>query len=117
MAAIDKYFRLAKQVALRGDTREAKRQYHIGAVGIRNDGTIVASSNIPNRVREPAAHAEARLVKKLDWDAVVYVVRVRSNGTLALARPCQTCQSAMRLHGVRKVYYSISDTEHGVIHL
>jgi tRNA(Arg) A34 adenosine deaminase TadA len=115
LAAIDKYFRLAKQVALKGDTREAVRQFRLGAVGIRSDGTIVTANNIPNRTREPAAHAEARLARKLDWDSVVYVVRIYSDGTLALARPCRNCQKALRLKGVRRVYYSISETEFGVL--
>jgi cytidine deaminase len=115
MAIIDKYFRLARQVALKGDTLEANRHYRLGAVGIRTDGAIVTASNIPNRQPESHAHAETRLVRKLDWGSTVYVVRIRRDGQLALARPCRRCQSAMRLRGVRYCYYSINDTEYGVI--
>jgi len=115
MASIDKYFRLAKQVALRGDTLEANRHYRLGAVGIRSDGAIVTASNIPNCRPEPHAHAETRLVRKLDWGSTVYVVRIHRDGSLALARPCKRCQSAMRLRGVACCYYSINDREYGVI--
>jgi tRNA(Arg) A34 adenosine deaminase TadA len=115
MATIDKYFRLAKQTALRGDTREAKRQFRLGAVGIRSDGAIVTASNIPHRTRESKAHAETRLAKKLDWNSIVYVVRIYSNGALAMARPCRKCQSALRLKGVQRVYYSINANEFGVL--
>jgi len=109
------YFRLAKRVALRGDTFEARRRYRLGAVGTRSDGAIVTASNIPNRKPEPRAHAETRLARKLDWGSVVYVARIHSNGSLAIARPCKHCQSAMRLRGVKRCYYSINDTEYGVI--
>lgn len=115
MALVDKYFRLARQAALKGDTGEAKRQYRLGAVGIRSDGTVVTSSNIPHRTPEPQAHAEIRLTRKLDWGSVVYVVRIYSDGTLAMARPCKRCQSAMRRRGVKCCYYSINDTEYGVL--
>lgn len=114
MNSITKYFRLARQAAIRGNTRKAKRQYRLGAVGIRTDGTVVYSNNIPNRSPEPAAHAEARIVKKLDWGSTVYVVRILSDGKLAMARPCLGCQAAMRLKGVRCCYYSINNEEYGV---
>jgi len=113
---IPKCFLLARKIATKGDTPEANRHYRIGAVGIRNDGAIVAASNTPQRNPEPKAHAEYRLVKKLDWGSVVYVVRIRRDGTLALARPCRNCRGAMRLRGVKRCYYSINDTEYGVIH-
>ncbi len=115
--AVDKHFRMARQVALRGDTKEARRQYRLGAVGVRSDGAIVISSNVPHRTPEPHAHAEARLTRKLDWGSTVYVVRIRSDGTLAMARPCRTCRGLMRLKGVKRCYYSISDTEYGVLNL
>jgi tRNA(Arg) A34 adenosine deaminase TadA len=117
MSVIDKYFRLARKTALKGDTREASRQYRLGAVGVRSDGAIVTSSNIPHRTPEPQAHAEARLAKKLDWDSTVYVVRIQSDGRLATARPCKKCLNTMRLKGVRRIYYSITENEHGVLEL
>ncbi len=117
MASHAKYFRLARQTAMRGDTKEANRQYRIGAVGIRKDGAIVCSSNIPHRTPRPEAHAESRLSRKLDWGATVYVVRVLSTGRLSVARPCKNCEAALRRKGVKKVVYSISDTEHGVMEL
>ncbi len=107
-----KYFRLAKMVATRVDDC---RQFRLGAVGIRCDGTIVVSRNIPNREPEPQAHAEARLVKKLDHGAIVYVVRVARDGKLTMARPCKTCRRALKNRHVRKCYYSINENEYGVI--
>lgn len=115
MTSIEKYFLTARKTALRGDTFDANRTYRLGAVGIRSDGAIVKASNIPNRSPEPRAHAEARLTRKLDWGSIVYVVRIRSDGTLAMARPCKKCQSTMRLRGVQRCYYSINNYEYGVL--
>jgi len=117
VAKVDKYFRLARQTATRGDTKEARRQFRLGAVGIRNDGTIVTSSNLPVRQPDGYAHAEARLVRKLDWDSEVFVVRITRNGLMANSRPCLHCQATMRLRGVKQVFYSISETEFGVLKL
>ncbi|MFA5758688.1 MAG: hypothetical protein WC942_04925 [Clostridia bacterium] len=105
-------FREAKRIALKGDRL---RKHCLGAIGVRRDGVIVKSSNLPNRLPEIHAHAEARVVRKLGWGGTVYVVRVKRDGTLALARPCKHCQGIMRSNGVRHCYYSISDTEFGVI--
>jgi tRNA(Arg) A34 adenosine deaminase TadA len=113
LTTIDKYFRVARQTALKGDSKEARRRFRLGAVGVRSDGAIVTSNNISNRLPEPNAHAEARLTRKLDWGSTVYVVRILSDGSLATARPCKHCLNTMRLRGVRYVYYSISDKEHG----
>ena len=107
-----RFFRLAKKVAAKGDDR---RRYRLGAVGIRSDGVIVKSRNIPNKFPEPQAHAEARLVKKLDRGSVVYVVRIDSYNKLATARPCGDCIRALKFKGVKRVYYSIDETEYGVI--
>jgi len=112
MTYVERHFRRALRVATQGTDR---RQYRLGAVGIRRDGTIVEASNLPARNPEPRAHAEQRLVRKLDKGSIVFVVRVYRNGELALARPCKRCQTAMRLRGVRSCYYSISDTEYGVL--
>jgi tRNA(Arg) A34 adenosine deaminase TadA len=117
MATVHKYFRLARKIAATGDTKEATRQYKIGAVGIRADGAIVASSNIPHRTPEPRAHAETRLARKLDWGSVVYVVRILSDGQLANARPCKSCRAALRGRGVKRVYYSIGEKEYGVLEM
>jgi len=105
---------MVKEVAIRGS---AIRRHRIGALGVRSDGTIVKSPNLPNRLPEPQAHAETRVCKKMDWGGVVYVVRVLRNGTFALARPCKNCIAVMRNSGVKKCYYSINDNSYGVIKL
>ncbi len=107
-----KYFRLAKKVAAKG---KDCRSYRLGAVGVRKDGAIVKSRNIPNRLPVIGAHAEARVCKKIDKGSTVYVVRIDREGTLVMSRPCNACQRVMRMRGVRRCYYSISETEYGVM--
>jgi hypothetical protein len=86
-------------------------------VGVRNDGTIVTANNLSCRKPTPYAHAEARLVRKLDFGSKVFVVRIQRDGTTVNARPCKDCEIAMRLRGVEVVYYTISECEWGVLHL
>lgn len=108
----DDMLSLAAGTALRKDDR---RSFRLGAVGIRNDGTIVSSSNGPSPFPCPDVHAEARLCQKLTPGSTVWVARIRHDGSLALARPCPACERRLRAAGVGKVIYTISDHEHGVI--
>lgn len=115
MSKVDTYFRMAAIAARNGDSKEAERQYWIGAVGVRKDGAVVSSNNVPSRLQEPAAHAESRLCRKLDRGATVYVVRLRRSGGFALARPCRHCRKIMRNRGVKRCYYTITSNEYGVM--
>ena len=47
--------------------------------------------------------------KKANIDIVV--MRINKVGEVANARPCYNCLTMMKAVGIRKVYYSISDTE------
>lgn len=116
MNKVNRYFNLAKQAAMKGEQR-IRRAYRLGAVGIRSDGAIVSSNNLPIRDPERNAHAETRLTKKLNAGSEVFVVRIKRNGQLAKARPCKDCRTAMRMRGVKRCYYSISDIEYGVLYL
>jgi deoxycytidylate deaminase len=48
----------------------------------------------------------------------VFVARGRKlNDQMAMARPCQTCETLLGYAGVEKVYYTISELEYGVMFL
>ncbi len=94
-----------------------KRTYALGAVGKRSDGAWVHARNGSSERVQPLAHAERRLLRKLDKGSIIYVARARSGGGMALARPCERCLRAMKVRGVKKVYYTIADNEYGVIAL
>lgn len=105
---------LAAGVALKKDDN---RSYRLGAVGIRSDGTLVASHNSPAPFPEPNVHAEARLCCKLTPGSQVWVARVRRDGSFGISRPCPSCLTRLRSAGVDRVVYTVSDVEHGVIDL
>lgn len=110
----DEMLFLAAGTALRKDDR---RSFRLGAVGVRNDGTLVASTNGPSPYPCADVHAEARLTQKLTPGSTVWVARIRHDGSMGMAKPCPACERRLRSAGVRKVVYSISDGEHGVLDL
>jgi tRNA(Arg) A34 adenosine deaminase TadA len=94
------------------------RRFLLGALGRRTDGTFVVSTNggQPNE-RTFSAHAEARIVRKLDDGSTIWVARVLKDGTVSMARPCPRCHKLMSARGIRTVFYTISETEYGRIDL
>lgn len=105
------YLQLAATVAL----NDKPRAYYLGAVGLRSDGTLVASPNGACEHPMPSAHAEARVARKLDKHAVIYVSRVTRSGKIAIAKPCKNCEKLMRLRKVARCYYTIDENEYGCI--
>lgn len=81
-------------------SRDDLRTYRVAAVGIRSDGTVVRARNESTVIPTGGAHAEARLVRKLDRGSKVFVVRVRKDGTLAMAKPCSKCQPLLKNYDV-----------------
>ena len=87
------------------------RRACLGAIGVRVDGAIVSSRNQSSRFVAPQVHAEARLARKLDRGATVYLARIRRDGSFAMSKPCSRCMATLRARNVAKVVYSISDHE------
>lgn len=60
-------------------------------------------------------HAEmAALIKakSLNIDlkgAELYVYRIAADGEPSMARPCAACMKAIKVHGIKKVYYTTND--------
>jgi len=105
-------FTLARRYAVKRDGRN----YVFGAVAMRSDGKLVYSRNIPNYEHNYRCHAEARITRKCDVHCTIWVVRVsRETGMLLNARPCRDCEKVMRMAGVKRCYYSITEIEFGVI--
>lgn len=111
---IYKYFELAAQFAV---SKCDKRSYRLGAVAIRNDGTIVGALNGPCPEPCAGAHAEWKLGRKLDHGAIVFVVRVSSNGLYAMAAPCEGCYNFLKSRRVKRVYYTSGPNDFGSINM
>ena len=104
------------------DLRGKQRQgYYLAAVGVRRDGALVRATNKARLANGylpvPSTHAEARLCRKLDAGAEVYVARVVGDGSWAMSRPCERCRLALVARRVRRVYYTIAPGEYGVMDL
>lgn len=118
-------FELAKKAA-KESPFEIRRH---GAVLIRG-GKILSSgfnlcvhSKLSDRFKKHAGegtrHAEVAAIlgidKKVTSGADIYVVRLNKKGELKNSRPCLMCQDILKFVGVRRAFYSISDTEYGVL--
>lgn len=88
-----------------------KRTFFLGAIGVRKDGTIVRAMNGSTNYPQPSAHAEARLSKKLDKGATVFVARVNAFGEFALSKPCHNCMRTLKARKVKRVYYTVGPNE------
>lgn len=105
------YFDIAAKFAV---SKVDERSFLLGALGERNDGTLVSAINLPSELPNRMAHAEYRLSKKLDYGAIVYVVRIRlMDGSFGMSRPCKNCQKVLIHKKVKKVYYTINQFEAG----
>jgi pyrimidine deaminase RibD-like protein len=58
-------------------------------------------------------HAEVVALTQLSWGqragTMVLSLRIRKDGSLAMARPCPSCMQYMKHFGVKKVLYSNSN--------
>jgi tRNA(Arg) A34 adenosine deaminase TadA len=95
-------------------TSDKNRKALIGAVAIRQDGTLVKSRNgstpRPDGI-SPSCHAEARVLRKAGFGATVYVARVKRDGSLGMAKPCVHCMAALKSRGVEMVYWTVSNNK------
>ena len=119
MASDRKMLMAAARAALVGNDKHGeRRQFILGAVGLRNDGVFVQSRNLASPLPAPCHHAETRLARKLTPGSTVWVARVsRRTGGWAMAKPCPNCERRLRSAGVDRVVYTIDDDEYGVIEL
>ncbi len=100
------YFDIALQAAA---SKDDNRNFRIGAVAIRSDGVVVKSSNGPTPEPCRHSHAEAKLCRKIDYGAIVYVIRLRRDGTIGMSKPCPDCEKILRTRKVKKVYYTTNN--------
>lgn len=118
-------FRQAKVEALKSQCN-----YRLGAVivnrKIRSSGrNRVKTHPIMHRYHRPdrliGIHAEIDACLKLPREQLVgadlYVCRILKNREFSLAKPCPVCLEILRRFDLRKVYYTINESEYGVIKL
>jgi tRNA(Arg) A34 adenosine deaminase TadA len=115
-----RFLEAAYAVALAGPGAGGKTGYRLGAVIVNRKKIEVAKFNclkshpkLCKYYEYPYLHAEASCILSLGLDNCadksIYVVRVRKDGTTALAKPCSSCQRLIADVGIKKVYYSTLD--------
>ncbi len=98
--------------AVRSASVSTHRNFKHGAV-IEQSGRILSYGANKGEI-----HAEQAAILSGDFDgATLYSARITNGGHLALAKPCAKCMIRIRGAGIRRVFYTISDTEHGEIRL
>lgn len=82
------------------------RCFCLGAIAVRADDVLVYAYN--GAPKEPCHlhHCEARLARKLDKGAMVYLARTTSDGRWANSKPCAYCERLLRKCMVKRVYYT-----------
>jgi deoxycytidylate deaminase len=136
MSYVDRGFRLAKNILEFSDYIPQR----IGAVIMHKHRPVAVGYNIQktNPLQQKyniyrnftktngkmiyhRLHAEAMAMinlKKLGIPAdecEIFVYREYRDGTASLAKPCAACMELLRENKIKKIYYSISDDEYGVI--
>jgi len=106
--------RLLTQAASLAKANSEFKNYSIACIALRQDGVFVQSYNGSTKLPMPAAHAEAKVLKKAGRGAILFVARVTADGEWALSKPCKNCSSLIRSKLVERVYYTIAPGEFGV---
>ncbi len=92
------------KIALREATKARHHQHKFGAVLLRGGKPIVACHNFD------FVHAEHAVINRA-WrndivGATLLVIRVRKDGSLGMAKPCELCMNRLIQAGIKKVTYS-----------
>lgn len=113
----DRFIRLAIQQA-----EQSAMPNRLGAVVVRKKNVIGAGynredhpwlyrNNILKLHPKHGMHAEVSALYGADdsEDAIVYVVRLRKDDSIGLAKPCLSCAGYMIISGIKRVIYSDND--------
>ncbi len=106
-------------MALSMAKKSEQNPYKVGACLARGPRIISAGFNqikthpFTLRLRNSmitCLHAEMHACLGVDSDALkgasIYVVRLRRDGTLSIAKPCRACTELLSKLGVKKAYYT-----------
>ena len=113
----DRFIQLAIQQA-----EQSAMPNRLGAVVVRKKSVIGAGYNrsdhpwlyrnsILKLHPKHGMHAEVSALYGADdsEDAIMYVVRLRKNDSIGLAKPCLSCASYIKINGIKRVIYSEDD--------
>ena len=104
-----------KVAASHARRKDDGRHFKLGALGIRKDGVkVYAYNGYALGGRDPKAHCEVKLIRKLDQGATIFLARTTADGQWANASPCTSCRRALISAKVKRVVYTIGPNEFGI---
>ena len=89
--------------------QDTLRRHRVGSVALRRDGTFVRARNGSSAQKERSAHAEYRVLRKAGLYSILYVARVKRDGSCGLALPCNACMMAIMRARVTLVYFTTGE--------
>lgn len=109
-----RFFELAKRIS-----QKSPSKYKLGCVIVYKNKVVNVGFNDMNKTHPKAnsayktLHAEIDALIGLEHNiakyCVVYLYREYKNGKPALAKPCSTCELALKRAGIRHVFYTTDD--------
>lgn len=72
--------------------------------------------DMPGIKERVSVHAEQDALSRCGdaKGSILYVARIGRSGNVGLAKPCVACQRKLIDSGVKRVYFSVSETEFGI---
>jgi deoxycytidylate deaminase len=132
---ITEMFHKCAKMALPKTSQDLIKHFWLGSIAKRSDGALVGSKNLsvdinvsnpnfekmrPNQ-KIKLSHSEYRTLMKSDKGSILYVARISKkdyveNNSIVfkMARPCENCAMMCQIKKVKKVYYTINDSQYGV---
>lgn len=99
----------------------SNRNYRLGSVLFDKKRRVLAVENNSYKTHPlvmefsefPTLHAEMSCLIHNGLDnskgCDIMVVRIRKDNSLGLAKPCKSCEKALRFSGINRVYYTTND--------
>ena len=121
---MNRLFAVAKEQANRSSCN-----YRLGACVVKRRKVLGKACNAykthPETNKDPAflkgLHAELGACLNTSRNQLegsdLFVVRILKNNSLALSRPCVICQEVLKRFGVSRVFYTMTNSEYGVLEL
>lgn len=102
------------QAAL-SESKKSSYKVPMGAVVVHKNTIVGRGCNIAHSTGEPndGMHAEIAAINnttaKYRKDGVLFVGRVNKDDELAMAKPCQSCETILKKLGIKRIWYSSED--------
>lgn len=120
-----RFFEFAYHAALLSPGIQGR--FRLGSVLIKGKSILSMGNNSyktnPNLLKLyhwPFIHAESGAILSAGMDncegGTLYVLRVKQDKSLGMAKPCLSCESLIRATGIKRVFYTTGIVEQPLLH-